>query len=40
VRFVQRNLAAARAARPVWLDGPLFAAARLFSQLTNKGLAA
>jgi len=29
VRFVKGNLAAARAARPVWLGGPLFLPATL-----------
>ena len=40
VRFVQCNLVAARAARPVWLRGPLFTARQLDSQGVNERQAA
>ena len=35
VRFVQSNLAAAQAARPGWLDGPLFTPTRLHSHAAD-----
>ena len=40
VRFVQCNLVAAQAARPVWLGGPLFTSASLDSQGINQRQAA
>jgi hypothetical protein len=40
VRFVQCNLVAARAARSVWLGGPLFTSSSLDSQGINQRQAA
>ena len=40
VRFVQCNLVAAQAARPVWLGGPLFTATQLDAQGVSERQAA